>query len=387
MIPYVISAGIGCFFTYLDSVQFRKRHRIGFCGAIAILIPCLLAGFRDIGVGTDTSVYGMVTFQTACSYNNLVDFMVSKHWSVTAVEPLYRMFVFLITRVTTKIFWQFFLIEFVIMLFTYCAIVESDIGRYSWIGMFVCHTLFFCFSLNAMRQAMAMAVILWGFKYIRNKQFKKYALVVFVATLLHLMSVVAIAFYVIYILCVPERRERTVQKASRMKSFVRRYHSFIISIMLICACFVVLFGKNLILIMARLKSTYAYQINHMNESFDLNFFNLIFMCLLCLPFMLIWMKRNNRNSVNVYYFTMMMLATILWQLCGISPQMFRISMYLWYLIVLAVPEIIKSLKNIDNKHIITFYYVVLCSMYYIYTYVIYNSGETYPYTSDILGIY
>lgn len=44
--------------------------------AVSLLLPCLVAGFRDISIGTDTSAYAIWTFESA-SRNGLRPFLES----------------------------------------------------------------------------------------------------------------------------------------------------------------------------------------------------------------------------------------------------------------------------------------------------------------------
>jgi len=63
MIPYIVVMMLSAFFSYLDGR--RRKSKITIFGYVAILLPCILAGLRDIGVGADSNGYGRIAFEVA----------------------------------------------------------------------------------------------------------------------------------------------------------------------------------------------------------------------------------------------------------------------------------------------------------------------------------
>ncbi len=60
--------------------------------------------------------------------------------------------------------------------------------------------LFYLRSLSIIREAAAIAIIIWGYRYIKEKNIWKYILVCVIAALFHKYALLAISFYVVYYL-------------------------------------------------------------------------------------------------------------------------------------------------------------------------------------------
>ena len=59
MIPYVICTALSCFFIRVGTRESKRTKKINIRVILAIIIPSILAGARDISVGIDISVYGV----------------------------------------------------------------------------------------------------------------------------------------------------------------------------------------------------------------------------------------------------------------------------------------------------------------------------------------
>ena len=125
---------------------------------IALLMPAFVAGARDIGVGTDTLVYGEKYFKIVCEQG------IQALLLYTDCEIGYGLFIYIISLFTHNIFWQFFWIEFVIVLLIWMSIYNYLEEKYRALAMLIYYLLFFPFSLNIMRQSIAMAIILFSMK-------------------------------------------------------------------------------------------------------------------------------------------------------------------------------------------------------------------------------
>lgn len=54
------------------------------------------------------------------------------------------------------------------------------------------------FTINGLRQGMAMAIIFWGFQYLENKQIRKFILCIIIATLFHYSAIISLIMIFLY---------------------------------------------------------------------------------------------------------------------------------------------------------------------------------------------
>lgn len=168
---------------------------------IAVLIPCLLAGFRANSVGIDVRSYIIPNMRTASSF---------KIWSFSdccaaldmAPEYLYMLLVYLCSRVTADEGLLLFMIQF----FTIGPVALAAIRMRKEISVpLAMATYLFCFynnTLNVMRQSVTCAFILLGAVYLfehKMKMNKKSAVCFVVSCLFHKSALMGIL--AVYVLC------------------------------------------------------------------------------------------------------------------------------------------------------------------------------------------
>ena len=370
---------LSAFFSYLDGR--RRKSKITIFGYVAILLPCILAGLRDIGVGADSNGYGRIAFEVAKGSTSFFEYIQSRNPFVSGVEVLYRVFVYVIARIFGDIHWQFFFIQLVISFFTYKAVVDQGLKRYAWISQILFHTLFFSFSLNLMRQLMAMAIVLWALKFVQKKQWVKFIIAIAVATLLHTMAVVSALIYPLYYICISDKNVR----GHRLQKFFAKHKNFINFCILIASTACVVLGSSIISALSFLKRSYSEMLTNIKGTFDFNQAALILMILFIIPFYLLREKSDKNSKEFIFYRMTLMISAIVWQLSGVVQEYYRIAMYLWIFILLAVPKLLSIFRR-SNRQVVALGYVVLGCFYYVYYFVIVLANKTYPYTSEILGI-
>lgn len=375
MIPYAICTILSCFFIRMGTSDSMKSKKINIWVILAILIPSILAGARDISVGTDTFTYG-VPFFTYALQRSFESYM-----ATAGGDPLWLILVYGLSRLTTDVFWELFLIEFVIMFFTYKALKQFDLGKYTWIGFLVFHMMFYSFTLNLMRQFVSLSVLLYSFKYIREHKWKRYFLICFVLFFIQKTSVIASFLYPIYHLTTGNYEDKFMRK-SRFP-----YSRFLFKcIIIVCACMVVVFSGELIVYVSNLFGAFTSQVQYITESRTIVWRNLVYMLPL-LALMLIFGKGLAKRNPDFGFFTLLLVVyIILWQLQGISRESYRIGFYFGYYIIISVPMLIKGIKKRDNRVALFCLILILMSAFYVDYFVVHLYNETYPYTSTLLGI-
>lgn len=184
MYPYLIFFFIVIAIASLYDVQ-RDSSRFKYLTITALFVSlAVFAGVRDVSVGIDTPAYHRIFTDIAESVDAfafryepgyiLLNLFVSKFTSNSNVLILVASFIFsgLVIRATTKV-------EIKLTVF-FCVFMALS---------------FYFFSFNAIRQALAAAVLMNALPYIVTPNFFKYLLFVFTASLFHFTSLFILPFY------------------------------------------------------------------------------------------------------------------------------------------------------------------------------------------------
>ncbi len=371
MFPYILSFTISTLSVYGAQRYVKKsdlaqeEHKnLGFYffSLLAILIPSILAGCRDYSIGTDVLTYGNYVFFSAAKNADLFSLM-GKY--VTEIDPGYLVLNWLIARFVSDVHWFYFFFEFLVLILFYKSLYDNREKIQLWLGWFCLLTLFYSDTLNALRQSLAMAIILCGSKYIFNKKFLKYLAVVLVATLCHNTAIICILFYFI----------------AKLKSTVSRTALVIASIV------VMLFYQNVILLLVQvgaLTSKFLRYTSGAQISFLLNPFLIRLPVLLLILFF--YKKYVNNDQWGHFLFLMLILDLVFSQIRSADAALYRVSLYFGVYKIIAYPKLVNALTG-NGRHIVEFVLFLFLIILWYYQIVIAGNNQVYPYTSEILGIY
>lgn len=379
---YIVNTILSCFFVYLNTKTNNNKPKINIWGWIGIIVPSLIAAIRDNGIGSDTNSYGRMVFAIAYESNSVSTFLNSTSAYIKNTEPLYKFFVYFISRMTNKICFQYFFIELFIMFFVLKSLLDMGTERKAWVGMFIYHMLFYSFSLNLMRQMMAMALLLWGFRFVKRKKLVNYLLTVIVASCIHIMAIEGIAIYFLYIIFSSQLRSE-----KKLERILAKYKFIFDILTLTIAGLVLVFSPKIISTFSILKESFIYQLQHLSNELDFNYAAFLLMNAMVFPLVIFYKNVKRYNEDMHFYIITLILATLFWQLSAFSGELYRVAIYFWGYIILAVPIFIKEFSNYKaHRQLMQGYYIILASIYYVYMFVILLINYTYPYTSAMLTI-
>lgn len=157
--PYLVSFAMSDTIVFLADRE-KKKSRKKLLGIISILILSILAGTRDYTIGTDVNIYVISDFYLAKSYPKFIDL-----WShnINGVEPLYLYTQHLAAKFFGTPHSILFVIALIINSFFYLGIQKMTNNGEKWLPwLFYCF-IFYNYSLNIMRQAVAMSIIFYLF--------------------------------------------------------------------------------------------------------------------------------------------------------------------------------------------------------------------------------
>lgn len=362
MFYYLICFAFSSYLFWIGQ-QVKDKHvwfRLTIYG-VALLVPSILAGVRDISVGTDVLVYAYPVFKDAYYAPNFD----SLFYQWQRIEVGYLWLNYLVSGITSSHNIFLGLIMFIEVLFVFMTLNRWKEKMPLWLGMLVFYLLFFNLSLNLMRQALALSIAFYGMRYIFNRKFLLCSIWVFIGFLFHKSSIVLVLFYPLFVF------------ANKFRSI-----KFMFIFILIGVVSISLFQHVLADYMSSLGNYSEYISNYIEsigkESFPYNtlaFYGLLLMLFLC-----------NRKKIlfswgKIGYFFQYLIALIvlipfLDYYGGVYAHRFY-PIVTWWLIIL-IPSIFYSFDKI-RKSILNTSIISYCFFYWYVSTIIQNANETANY--------
>lgn len=320
---------------------------------IAVLPMIIIAGYRDIEIGSDTCAYPLQVYDDRANYS---------FNALSSIEPLYSFlghFTYLVKGDFNTL-----------LLITHIIIIGCFFGGFwrlrkevpLWMSTFFFCFLFYNTSLQISRQSLALGVIFLGFSYLKERKLLIYFISVLVGFFFHKSALAAI-FIIPFIYL---KENSALQK-------------------------LILFGvvASLVLFSYFLSSLVAFQMFDKYETYaeggdyegKLSYSELI-LRILFIYFLIVVSKLKLSSPQILLFFTefFLNLLQIRSRFLGRTGYYMYI-LYFWY-IPFNLNNKIRSTNNILWRYFIFTFIVIYWWFIYIYG----NAGETYPYTSKILGI-
>ena len=301
----------------------------------------LLSGLRDLTVGDDTRGYalhfeGGLTTPWSTILSNCWNYLFHGY---KTKDPGYYLL--------QKIF-QIFSQEYRMWLFFIAIVFTGLMARWIYkyslmpdISFLVYSVLFFAFySVTGHRQTLATALVVFlGYEYAKKRQFVKFAIVAFIAFMLHKSSVVFIAYYLVANI-----------------SITPTY--FIL--MFVASIVIVLLGKQLYGPIASLLGFADEQIEYSDGGAETYATVLVLLCLVCFCFYP-WINKKRKDAK--YLYNMMSLTLVTTLLVYQNQPFMRIQQYFSMVIMIFIPELIQAFDR--NYRVFAYLFVVgfLCAYF------------------------
>ena len=224
-----------------------------------------------------------------------------------------------------------------------------------WI--YLCGTFYF-FSMNGVRQSVAIMIFYYSFKYIEKHNFKKYAILNGIGFLFHSSAILFIPLYFIL-----------------NKKYKFKMKMILIFATILATKVIVPFLTSILL-----QTHYAmYLTNGAYSSQDsLNFSMYLNILIFVLYEIVIWMKKSDNNQAIIYS-NIHFCGVIVSLLATSLPMMIRIFMSFRYLEFLSVPYLIEIQPKRKYKQLIELAVILLYLVYFIYGVLIENGNTVLPY--------
>lgn len=317
-----------------------------FYSAISIGSLVILAGCRDITIGSDTIAYPMTVYKNASNYEFSL---------VGLIEPLYGFLGYIVYTLDGGFNMLLFITHLIIVSAFYIGFWRLKNQVPIYMCMFLFCFLFFNMSLQISRQAIAVSLVFLGFTYLKEKQLKIFLFFIVLATLFHKSSLMAV-------LIIP------------FVFWKKTKFEYIIIITCILMIFLYDYTLSHVALLQGLDKLEAYGTGEdykgklSYSEFILRLFFLSFL----------FFKADSKHVL------LMFISELLINLLQIKSRFVgRAGMYLYILYFYYIPLYMKKSKMFSilfNRWSIISFVI----FYWWFVYIYGNAGDTYPYSSKIL---
>lgn len=189
---YAITFTLTLFFCIIADKALQKKRRKEFfaSSAIALLIPCLLAGVRAETVGTDIGVYAKPLFDSLCSSG-----FAGIGTQGVSLEYGYEFMAATVATLTQSFPVFLSVSQLAVILPIYMVACKRSRETPIWFTMAIYLLVFYCASFNLMRQCISGALALLAFQYFEEKSYIKSILCIAIGMLFHNSILIGVAIY------------------------------------------------------------------------------------------------------------------------------------------------------------------------------------------------
>lgn len=363
-------------FTYLAQKNFEKsdtkNRMLGIVfSVIAILIPSIIAGVRDLTVGRDIGVYVTPAIESATN-SNFWDYMTN-----SANEIGYSLFIYIITIFTDNVHFSLFCIQLITITFIYLFAYKKRDKLQMWLVMLIYLLSWYCISYTMMRQSIAVAIIIFSTVFFERKKYIKTILLFLLAMSFHVTAVLGIVVYIMMYIYSGKFSKKTT-----------RIITTIISVGLVIAT---LFYKELLYFLANVLNVlpdrfYGYAVEYTAGKLYTNYSELLYKLFWIIGaiFYMIKMRKVENNSKLILMLLLIDFATFIvsWKIVNIG----RAGYYFFYIgLFYLIPEIVEMFKEKKQNQIaICVIMILVMFVFWYWKFPINSYSDTYPYTSSIL---
>ena len=343
---------------------------------IALLIPCILAGLRADTVGTDTADYPLTMYNLALT-NTYLDYMDTQFmhmWVLDYVRDMgigYASFVYVIANISGDFGMLLFFTHVVIVFSIYGAVKNVCKEKYVWIGMMIFYLLFYNVSLNAIRQWMAMAILLYAYTEFLDKK-RIWILYAAVGISFHSTAICGLLVFLLYLIFdkidIPKIRFDRINKISG---------SWLIIISVIAVGIYFLTHMEIVRYMIQMMSLADF-LNYFQGAIKFSIKRFVLEIPLVMLCLINWKYfEDDKDKYFVLLFSMvnMMLS----QLNTMNVLAWRISAYVSMFTVIYFPKCVQACKDKGKRILETVAVGIYGFVHWSYYYVILNAHGTLPY--------
>lgn len=330
----------------------KRKQNLVFIG-VSFIVLAVFSGIR-YKVGTDFEAYIYIYkyiskisfFEWLNSYSldsmGLVVFLIAKISSILGgVNYFFGIFSFLIAFLTIQTIRK-----------EYSEIIQR-------MAIFIFLITGFTEGFNGIRQYLAISICFWGLKYVYQKKFFNFILVILIAFSTH---VTAICFFPVYFLW--NKKKRNLVFDVKTKLF------------LIIISFAVFFYKKILIILG---GRFASYIKYSNETRNLSFYIILIWFFI---FIIFWKKLSRVDKRNKLLIVMCFIGVLCKYLGFYSPAVSRVASYFNYTHFILLGQIPKLFTK--KKYLVMIILLSYVIVKFVGIAAIDGQGDIIPYNYKII---
>ena len=183
MFPYIFIIIILLIGAITEVFGIKKNAKIYF--VISAILVALFSGLR-YNTGADWGAYEPIFYQMP-KLGNVINWEVGFYW---------------VSLIFYYVFGNYYVLQFAVSAFLVYSVARflwkyTDYPIFSLLLFFVMFTINNMLLMALVRQSIAVAIILFGYKYIINKSLGKYIIIVVLACMFHISAIAALPMYFI----------------------------------------------------------------------------------------------------------------------------------------------------------------------------------------------
>lgn len=200
VIIYIFTFSLSSLLLYIYDKYSAKKYA-KWIAVAAILIPAILAGCRAETIGTDVRTYVIKYYEEARSASGFLEYW-GDHITSLLSEPLYFLVTYIISLFFEDFHWAMFGYSIITISFMFLGMKRCkeifDTPIYA--GMMVYYLLLYNYSLNLVRQCIAISVVFYAVTFLFTKEYKKFCIICAIAVLFHTSAIVGFVFLPMYLI-------------------------------------------------------------------------------------------------------------------------------------------------------------------------------------------
>lgn len=361
MLSYLISFAISVGLAYLANKNYKNKTKFYIFSLLSIMIVALLAGLRDYSVGYDVNNYISVHWTLARSSASFTSYCKA----IGTNEYLFLLILFFFGKVTSDFHFVLAFLHLIIIACIYFGAFKHRKIINPCFLLFLFYFLFFNDSLNIIRQYVAMSIVFAGFILLENNKLVKFSLVILIASLFHKVALISFVYVLLRIIF--------FNKNCKLRPNFEIKQFFII---VLCTLVVVLGHKILTFMLnsGLLSSKYALYLTSESVSSA----NLKSILLAIEIFILFTFFEKSKADLKFYRLNAVIYLIVL-QLTRVIFFGSRIALFFSLMNLFPLCMASKCCISKYDVKILNASLVIVVIMYWLFLYILNNSGNTYPY--------
>jgi len=348
---------------FLSSISRKVKNKT--CRSLLVLlcivILSMFGGLRDYSVGTDVTVYGLNTFSASLNFNNFVDYI-----NTIDMEPLFLLLNYGVSRLTSN----YHVCMFIFQLVTNTLIfkIAYDNQKECSFTLMICVFLFVWYNstFNILRQSIAILIMLYSYKFIKQEKNVPFICCLIVAFLFHKSALICLTYPVIY-------------KISKNKNQI-------LSLLILTIIMLFLFNNvsNMIqLVNISAFDKYEYYVLTEKTNLNLLYFTVKCLIFIVISIFCIVLKKNEEETMKDLLF-FELFDVLFYLLSNFVLYGYRVSYYFLPFLILLIPNIYSRIRIKQNRIFFISLIIILLNIQWLVRWYVIGYDGVIPYK---IGMY